>query len=199
MLEVEKRFAIRFQDDEIFSFPTVGGLVDRIDELLREPRSDQAAQDRTVYSSAASSILRWRPSDLPDVLIFAGLTEEFAGHNMQEFASVYDCTEIMRRTRYHVTDHSMSWYTKDFEELTYQLNRVSSNPKILLGSSMGGYAALRFAGVLNDVVSVMAFVPQHKPIKRKIREPGFRSRRELGKLSSTLTFLIAYSLAKIRM
>ena len=174
MLEVEKRFAIRFRDDEIFSFPSVGDLVDRLDELLSLPRSD-GPQDRTVYTSPTSSILKWRPTDLPDVIIFAGRNEGFGRHDLQEFASVYIGTEIMRRTRYHVTDHGLSWYTEEFEQLTYQLNKVSQNPKILIGSSMGGYAALRFAGVLQDVISVMAFCPQHRPIKKKMQILGRHS------------------------
>jgi acyl-CoA synthetase (AMP-forming)/AMP-acid ligase II/acyl carrier protein/pimeloyl-ACP methyl ester carboxylesterase len=175
MLEVEKRFAVRFRDDEIFSFPSVGDLVDRLEELLSQPRSDGPAQDRVVYTSPTSSILRWRPTDLPDVIIFAGRNEGFGRHDMQEFASVYIGTEIMRRNRYHVTDHGLSWYTEDFEQLTYQLNRVSQNPKILIGSSMGGYAALRFAGVLQNVISVMAFCPQHRPIKKKMQILGRHS------------------------
>jgi fatty-acyl-CoA synthase len=172
MLEVEKRFTIRFQDDEIFSLPSVGDLIDRIDELLREPWSGKLPQDRAIHSSEESSILRWDPSDLPDVVVFAGLKQGFAGHAMQEFASVFVGTHIMRHTRYHVTDHGPSWYTKDFEEIAHKLNNVSSKPKILMGTSMGGYAALRFAGVLNNVVSVLSFGPQHTPTARKLSKRG---------------------------
>jgi hypothetical protein len=80
-----------------------------------------------------------------------------------DIASVLRKTDLSGARKFFVSNKTRKWYIDCAEELTEQINRLSGRSKILLGNSMGGYAAMRFAPCLQNVVSVLSFVPQIGP------------------------------------
>jgi pimeloyl-ACP methyl ester carboxylesterase len=82
---------------------------------------------------------------------------------MMDFASLLGDTGGLNRRRFFVSDKEARWYTSSFDEIATQLNLLSDRPKVLIGNSMGGYAALQFASRLDGVVGVLAFAPQSQP------------------------------------
>ncbi len=171
MLLIEQRFGITFQENEIFTFQSVGEIADRVEELLKAPAA--AAINRTVFDGEHSSILCYgEPTDQPDVFIFAGRIERFGVMPLMDFASLLGDTRLGKSRRFFVTDKSRDWYKSAFSELTTAIGQLSDRPKILLGNSMGGYAAVLFAEHLKDVRSVLAFVPQTTPMRTRNTPAG---------------------------
>ncbi len=175
LLGVEEAFGVRFADHEIFGFDRVGDLADRIDELLAEAEagaSPRVPPDRVVHHSDAASIVRLGESDGPDIIVFAGKGRNFGGLAVMDFASLFAQTSAAGWTKYFVTDHCQDWFVTCFDEVAARLNALSDRPKIIFGNSMGGYAAMRFAAALRNVVGVLAFVPQTAPLPRHTRKRG---------------------------
>lgn len=168
ILEIEQAFGIRFPDDEIFGFENVGVLADRTSELVS---AGGGPADRIIAENDNFSIVvLGEPSDAPDLIIFAGAALEFAGHNLLDFASTLRGTPAERSRRFFVTDRSKHWFTDSLDEIAVALNAVSPGPKMLLGNSMGGYGALKFAPLLDNVLSVLSFAPQPAPPRKVARE-----------------------------
>ena len=127
--------------------------------------------DRIIAENENFSIVvLGEPSDAPDLIIFAGAALEFAGHNLLDFASTLRGTPAERSRRFFVTDRSKHWFTDSLDEIAKVLNAASPGPKMLLGNSMGGYGALKFAPLLNNVLSILSFAPQPAPPRKVARE-----------------------------
>jgi acyl-CoA synthetase (AMP-forming)/AMP-acid ligase II/acyl carrier protein len=176
ILRVENTFGIRFDDREIFGFPCVGALADRIAQLREAGGAAGAQPDRVVFKSKAASILRLGGPEAPDVIIFAGRERVPGQMDMMSFASTFANFNGGQATKYFVTDLALDWYISCFDEVVATLNRLSDRPKLLFGNSMGGYAALRFSSFLTNVVGVLAIVPRIAPIgsampRRRFRRP----------------------------
>lgn len=168
ILEIEEALGIRFPDDEIFAFENVGALSDRTAELVA---AGGGPADRVIAQNENFSIVvLGEKSEAPDLIIFAGAALEFAGHNVLDFASTLRGTPGERSRRLFVTDRNKHWFTDSFDEIAAALNAASPGPKVLLGNSMGGYGALKFASLLADVLSVLAFAPQPAPPKKRAIE-----------------------------
>lgn len=168
ILEIEQALGIRFSDDEIFGFENVGALADRTIALVVE---GGGPADRIIAENDNFSIVvLGEPSDAPDLIIFAGAALEFAGHNLLDFASTLRGTPAERSRRFFVTDRSKHWFTDSLDEIAVALNAASPGPKMLLGNSMGGYGALKFAPLLDNVLSVLSFAPQPAPPRKIARE-----------------------------
>jgi acyl-CoA synthetase (AMP-forming)/AMP-acid ligase II/acyl carrier protein len=172
ILQIERQLRIRFQDQEMFGFATVGDLARRAEEL----QASSAAYDqdeRSVFRSQAASIMRFEGTgEGPDLIIFAGLANKLAGMELLDFASVLGNSGARDLTKYYVTDLAADWYLSCFDQVAARLNELSTGPKLLLGNSMGGYAALRFASALTQVRAVLAFVPQGQPVRRAATKHG---------------------------
>jgi acyl carrier protein len=176
ILEVERQLRIRFGDQEIFGFATVGDLERRASQLQAE-RQSPVDDERTVLRTPTASIVRFDgagPSTGtgPDLIIFAGRANKLGGMDLLDFASVLGKTAAGGLTKYYVTDLAADWYLSCFEEVVAKLNAVSTRPKLLLGNSMGGYAALRFSAALHNVVATLAFVPQRQPVRPAAKKLG---------------------------
>jgi acyl carrier protein len=168
MVMIEERFGIRFDENEMFRFSHVGELCDRIEALRQEHDSRRQDESRFVHDTKLSSVIRiGRPSDI-HVIVFAGSALKFAGLDLMDFASTLGRTGAQVMTKFFVTDRDRSWYYRCFDELVDKLNAISGKPKILIGNSMGGYGALRFATALNNVVATLAFVPQRGPVADRV-------------------------------
>ncbi len=174
ILEVERELKIRFADDEIFGFDDVGARVDRTAQLRLQGGE---APDRILAESENFSIVvLGEPNDeAPDLIIFAGAALKFGGQNMMDFASTMRGTKAEKSRRFFITDRHRHWFTDSLEPISAAINAASPGPKIVLGNSMGGYGALAYAPLLINVMSVLAFVPQHGPkprIAEKLGRPG---------------------------
>ncbi len=159
ILRVEQCFGIRFADAEKFGFADVGALADRVEQLLRTGTSTRAAADRLIFKNAAATIVRLGGGDGPDVVVFAGKETIPGDMDMASFSSIFAGFNDGRSAQYYVTDRVMDFYISCFDDVVREINARSDRPKILFGNSMGGYAALRFATRLSNVVSVLALVP----------------------------------------
>jgi acyl carrier protein/predicted alpha/beta hydrolase family esterase len=162
ILTVEKMFGIHFVDSEIFSLSCVGDLADRCDWLIANSDTSSQKEERTIYESKHASILRMgqrQPSHTHDIIVFAGIAKKFAGTGLLDFASTFLETEARDTCKYFVTDHVKDWYVSCFDEVAAKLNQLSNSPKIFIGNSMGGYASLKFAEAVMNVIAVLAFVP----------------------------------------
>lgn len=161
MLEIEKGFNIRFSESEFFDLRSVGEMVARINELCRTPLDTVS---RMAYESERASVVCYGDAtDGPDIIVFAGRVQKFGGIGLLDFASVLRNTSLKDARKYFVSNKTQKHYIDCIDKLTQQINRLSGRPKILLGNSMGGYAAMRFASRLHNVVSVLSFVPQIGP------------------------------------
>ena len=171
ILEVEQELGIRFADNEIFGFENVGALVDRAD-ALRAEGSDGG--DRILAQDENFSIIvLGEPNDeAPDLIIFAGAALQFGGQNMMDFASTLRGTPAEKSRRFFITDRAKHWFTDSIDKIATALNEASPGPKIVMGNSMGGYGALKFAPLLRNVQAVLSFAPQPAPAKKVAREMG---------------------------
>ena len=159
ILRVEQCFGIRFADSEIFGFADVGALADRVEQLLRTGPAVDATADRLIFKNQAATIVRLGGGDGPDVVVFAGKETIPGDMDMASFSSIFAGFNNGHSTQYYVTDKVMDFYISCFEDVVREVNARSDRPKILFGNSMGGYAALRFATRLTNVISVLALVP----------------------------------------
>jgi acyl-CoA synthetase (AMP-forming)/AMP-acid ligase II/acyl carrier protein len=172
ILDVERQLSIRFEDQEMFSFATVGDLVRRAEQLQAQG-GIAAPDERVVHRSATAAIMRFQGAGTgPDLIIFAGRANKLAGMELLDFASLLGGGGMKDLTKYYVTDLAADWYLSCFDEVVAALNEAAPGPKLLLGNSMGGYAALRFAPVLSHVHAVLAFVPQSEPVRPAARKHG---------------------------
>lgn len=170
ILEVEKALGIGFADDEMFSFADVGALVDRAAALRS---AGTPAASRILLDDDEISIVRiGEAGDGPDIVIFAGKAAQFGGQTMMDFASTFSGTSAAGLRKIFVTDKKRHWFTAAPDRIAAEINAVSTGPKVLIGNSMGGYGALSIGPKLSHVVSILAFVPQHCPPRRVMKELG---------------------------
>lgn len=161
MLEIERSFNIRFTESEFFELRSVGAMVACINKICNTSRTTTS---RVAYESERASVVCYgEPADGPDLIVFAGRVQKFGGIGLLDFASVLLKTSFRDARKFFVSNKTQKHYLDCVDELTEQINRLSGRPKILLGNSMGGYAAMHFASRLHDVVSVLSFVPQIGP------------------------------------
>jgi len=175
MLSVEQAFGVRFGDAEMFAFANVGTIADRVDALKAKGRSGGA--DRTVYESPAASIVRFGQAGGPgpEIVAFAGRAKKFGKLSLMDFASSFLGTSARDTPKFFVTDRCRDWYTTAFDELVPRINGLSDRPKVLVGNSMGGYGALRFAAAIDQVAGVLAIAPQSLPKQKLV--PGHLRQR----------------------
>ena len=156
ILEVEKALGITFADDEMFSFPDVGSLVDRAIAL-----QGTGVSDRIVLDDDDVSIVRMgEGGDGPDFVIFAGAAEMFGGQTLMDFASTLDGTSVQHLRKFFVTDKKKRWFTESFDRIVDAINTASPGEKIVIGNSMGGYGALKLGPRLHGVKAILAIAPQ---------------------------------------
>ena len=157
ILEIEKALNIAFADDEMFSFPNVGALIDR----ARALRSGGPAQSRLVLDDEDVSIVRiGEEGDGPDLIIFTGAAARFGGQAMMDFASTLNGTSAQSQRKFFVTDKKKRWFTEAFDHIVEAINTVSPGEKIVIGNSMGGYGALKLGPRLQGVKAILAIAPQ---------------------------------------
>lgn len=162
ILEIEKALDVAFADDEMFSLSDVGALVDRAAELAG---SGQVSQ-RMLIDDDDLSIVRIGEEDHgPDLIVFAGKARKFGGQAMMDFASTFAGTSLQNTRKFFVTDKKGLWFTNVADRIKCAINEASTGDKIVIGNSMGGYGALSVGGQLDRVRSILAFVPQHRPLE----------------------------------
>jgi acyl carrier protein len=172
VLEIEQAFSIKFHDDEIFGFSSVGELVARTAELSAK-RSDGGGASRIVYESERVSIVCYgAKGDNPDLIIFSGMTQNFCGKSMMDFASTLSSSEARTWRKLFVTDKEGRYFPTAEAEIAPAINRLCPGPKILVGNSMGGYGALKTASYLERLRGVLAFVPIFGLSKTAARRTG---------------------------
>lgn len=161
MLSIEKALAIQFADEELLAFSCVGEIVERAQELRLAPST---AVSRTVLDSEHTSILRMGsdPGEF-DIVIFSGAHKKFGGVGRMELSSVFEEIGVGALRKFYITDKSQAWYGLEEEALAERLNAISDRPKLLIGTSMGGWGTLRYANLLSNVQRVLAFVPRCPP------------------------------------
>ena len=170
ILEIEKTLGITFPDAEIFDFADVGAIADRAAALHA---TGAAAPSRTILDTDDVAIVRMGEAGQgPDLVIFAAAVKRLGGEAMMDFASTLSRTEAQGLRKFFVTDKSRHWFTDSFDAIAGAINSASDRPKIVIGTSMGGYGALSVAPRLENVISILSFVPQPAPPRKVAREIG---------------------------
>ena len=105
------------------------------------------------------------------IICFGGMALQFGGIIPFEFLNYLSSIYLDRSDLYFFVDKNQCWYHKGFKDITNNIdetvlyiNNIITNgnyEKVLfMGVSAGGYAAILFGSLCNNVNNIISFIPQ---------------------------------------
>ena len=193
VMRVEEALGVKFDDDEIYRFPTVGDLARRA-QHLRDTHGFVSSANRTILDNEDYRVMRLQENATGDfdILVFAGNNRKKFEAGVIEFGAALTAGKASNCQKFFITDKNFNFYMTDLKEVVAAIEPFLKKPLILIGNSAGGYGALRAARHFSNIAMVYSSVPRHPVMRNAEKRHGLSPNQVVARPAPDVRYAILF-------